>query len=381
MTSRERLIAAIHCEPVDYVPCAQYFYRGFPGRGPCASERALLDLYREFDLDGHVHLGAPTTPAPGVTSEVWKTEGGAVVNKVYHTPAGDLTAAIRPSEEVVATGRMSWNDIELFSDFNPAHYVKPWIATIQDIECFRHVQACPSEADIDAFRKNAASRKALADEYGYILIGGAGYGLTLLLDLMGAEALMLASMDQPELLDRFMEIEHAVNLCQIDLLASAGVDLIIRDGFYETTDFWSPEQIRRFVLPRINREAERAHARGIPLMYTVCTGIMPLLAMYSEALFDGLITYETKLAGQRLEPIAAALAGRKCLWGGISDCEDLGRGTPDTVRQAVRDLLAAVGRRGVIVSAVPSIKPDRPPANVLAFFDEWRRVRQTASKS
>ena len=95
------------------------------------------------------------------------------------------------------------------------------------------------------------------------------------------------------------------------MLADLGVDVIVRNGFYETTDFWSPRQLERFLLPYL-------HERG------------------------------------------------------VSGPMHLGEGTQEVARQAVRD---AFGKRGLILSAVPSIRAHWPWENALATFDEWRRLR------
>ena len=40
---------------------------------------------------------------------------------------------------------------------------------------------------------------------------------------------------------------------------------------------------------------------------------------------------------------------------------------------------AVVGRRGLVLSAVPSIRAHWPWENALAMFDEWRRLRGPAA--
>ena len=47
----------------------------------------------------------------------------------------------------------------------------------------------------------------------------------------------------------------------------------------------------------------------------------------------------------------------------------------EVARQAVRDAFATFGKRGLILSAVPSIRAHWPWENALATFDEWRRLR------
>ena len=216
------------------------------------------------------------------------------------------------------------------------------------------------------------TRELGADEFGVPTVAHVGMGLTLLIQLMGGQRAAIASIEEPELVERFLDVEHATNLAMIEVYLKAGVDIICRNGFYETCDFWSPRQVKEFVLPRVNAEARFTHSLGGLLTYTVCTGIEPLLDLYVESEIDCIQKFETKLTGQTLAPIARKLGGRKCLWGGLSDCVDLGQATPDETRDAVRAAFDLVGRRGFILAASPSVKSQRPVENVQAMFEAWR---------
>jgi len=372
MTSKQRILAALRCQEVDRVPCAPWFFMGrYPGAEPWPSSRARLEFVTgRLGLDACAGAYLPGSMTPGVEAEFHTSDDGQVLHKVFHTPDGDLAAAIRLHEKLPVT-----DDIELFSDFNGPLYVKPWIETARDVECFRHVYAPPTDETLAACRPGFEAAKALADEFALPVVTPVGHGLTGLVSMMGGEAAVLASMDDPAMVDRYMQIDHEVNLAGIDAVMDLGADVIERNGFYETCEFWSPRQVEQLVMGRLDAEARRTHAAGGLMVYTACTGIVPLLDLYLDSEIDCIQKYETQLTGQYLGPIAAKLAGRKALWGGISDCEDLGRSTPAQTREAVRDLFDTVGRRGLIVAASPSIKPERPVANVEAMFDEWRKLR------
>lgn len=372
MTSRERVRAAICCEPVDRVPCAPWFFDDrAPGRKPWNSGHERCQYFAdELGADGYVDIGLAAGHTPSVTSEFRFSDGGQILHKVFHTPDGDLAASIRINEKLPVQ-----DDIHLASDFNPPLFVKPWIQTIEDVECLKHLCLTPAGARVSEFHKTLEEAQTLAEKFGFPIIGHVGMGLTWLIQLMGGEAAMFASMDSPDLIERFMDIEHELNMRKIEIMLDAGVDIILRNGFYETCDFWNPKQVKDIVLSRVNEEAKLVHAMGGVLIYTVCTGIVPLLDLYLESEIDCFIKYETKLMGQRLQPIAEKLAGKKGLWGGLSDCEDLGRATLEETRQAVRQVFEFVGSQGMILSASPSIKPERPSENVAAMFDEWRKLR------
>ena len=83
---------------------------------------------------------------------------------------------------------------------------------------------------------------------------------------------------------------------------------------------------------------------------------------------------EPALGDVRLAELAAALPG-KSFWGGVSAPQHIGRGTPDEVRRAVRAAFEALGARGFLLKAVPSIRAHWPWENVLAMIDEWKALR------
>ncbi len=372
MTSRERIAAALRRQPVDRVPLVTWFFHNhIPGRGTAESMRELIEYQvNEQDLDSMVSMGIGGVCDPAVTSEFHTSDDGRVLHKVYHTPDGDFAASIRDDDTLLVK-----NDISLMSDFNGPLYVKPWIETVEDVKRFAWVDRAPEGEALARQKDEFDQRKALADEFGIPLVATIGYGLTRAVSMMGGEAAMFASMDAPDLLQQLLDIEQETNLRLCEMALEWGADVIIRNGFYETCDFWSPQQVRDLILPKVNEQAQHIHSRGGVMSYTVCTGILPLLDDYAASQIDSLNTFETRLMGQSLAPIAEKLAGVKCLWGGISDCEDLGRATVEETRQAVRNAFELIGREGLILCATPSIKPDRPVENVEAMFDEWRRLR------
>jgi len=160
---------------------------------------------------------------------------------------------------------------------------------------------------------------------------------------------------------------------RIELCARAGVDFLSRNGFYETTDFWSPAQIERFLVPRLRRELELAHEFELPVAYTVCTGIMPMIEQLRALAFDCLFSIEPVLGDQDMSVIARELGPISCIWGGLSAPIHIGEGTPEKVRAAVREFYETFGKRGTILLAGPSIRPHWAWENVMAMIDEWAK--------
>ncbi len=69
------------------------------------------------------------------------------------------------------------------------------------------------------------------------------------------------AVDNPELIDAYLELDHALNLKNYEIALDMGVDIIRRNGFYETTDFFSPALLSRFLARRLNEEAVREAVR------------------------------------------------------------------------------------------------------------------------
>jgi hypothetical protein len=232
----------------------------------------------------------------------------------------------------------------------------------------------PSAQAIAEARERFVARKRLADEYAVITYAGCGLGLTAALQLFGPRQAVLTSMDAPEIIDRYLEIEHEATMARAGVLAELGVDVICRNGFYETTDYWNPNQLRRLLVPRLKQEIEVMRSRGAAVVYTVETGIMPILDLLAELEFDAYQAIEPVLGGQDMRVVADTLCDRHAIWGGVSGPMHIGEGTPEQVRQAVRDAFELFGPRGLVLNAVPSIRAHWPWENALAMFDEWRTL-------
>ena len=376
MTSRERVLAALRRQDVDRVPCCPFFSPSLIGPEYTWDGRAdsLDRIVNGLGLDGLVGVGVGASTHPDVTSRTWIEEGAGepwpILHKEIATPEGPLTAAVQVTED--------WphgKDIPLNSDWNVSRFVKPWLETMADVERYRYVQMPPSDAAISGACERFAKRKKVADSYGVITYAGCGMGLTSGLQLFGGEPGVMLSMDRPDIIERFLEIEHAATMGRAEVLADLEVDVICRNGFYETMDFWSPTQVERFLVPFLKKEIKAMHAGGAVVTYTVCTGIMPMLHILSDLGFDAYNSIEPVLTGQDMRAVADALCDRHAIWGGVSGPIHIGEGTPEIARQAVHDAFEIFGPRGLVLNAVPSIRAHWPWENGLAMFDAWRDLR------
>ena len=372
MNAEQRVTAALRGDEADYTPCVPTFWTGSPKREAFIwkdeDERMAFHI-EELGADAVLHFGLPDKQPP---FRSWMAhvpgEDYPLLHSEVLTPKGKLKATIRKSEDYPT------DHIPFFSDWAASRYVEPWIETMEDVEKFTSVFLPPDDAQLAEVRARLEQVRKLARKWKVAIIGGAFFALNGPIHLMGAERAVLTSVDSPEVIDALIEAFRSVHRKKLELLLSWGVNIILRNGWYDTTDFWSPSQFERWVVPHLKEDIAQVHASGGIFIYQACTGIKPLLPILAGLDFDCLLEPEPVLGKMDMAELKAALPG-KSFWGGLSAPVHIGKGTPETVRQAVRDAFRAFGNTGFILKAVPSIRAHWPWENVLAMVDEWKRLR------
>ena len=380
MTSRERLLSAIRREPVDYVPCCASFnplsetlrkgYRwNFPWSADSTLDEQLQYQVDELNLDQVVSVPVNLCrPKPGIEARVWLDED--VLHKTYQTPSGELHASIRHNERW-PHGR----DIPFYSDFNIGHFLEPWIQNEADLACFADiVRLCDSRQVLAEARECVLRSLVPAQRYNLATIAHVGMGLTGAQHLFGATQLCVMTLDNPGLVEAYMEHEHRINLRTIDVLGECGVDIVRRNGFYETADFYGPDMLTRFVGPRVRREAEAARAAGMLTSYTLHTGVAPILDYVAALGVDSAFGIDIAFKGLDLQAVKRTLGGNQALWIGPSSAYHLWAG-PQATREAVRRVFSVFGKTGLILAPCVSAHSIMPWESTLAMVEEWKELR------
>lgn len=373
MTSRERILAALRRQEVDYAPCLPVFGSPMPAAGLAwRNEDERLDaMVNRLGVDAFVYAGIEPDRHPQVTARTWQEPSAdgrsTLLHKVFETPAGPLSCTVRRTED--------WphgDDVPIRSDFLISRIVKPWVQEEADVDRLEYVYRPPQRTDAQVAAEFASVRD-LAERWQVPIYSIAGSGLYANLSFLGVEQAVLYSVDHPEVVERLADLEHRVTVARLEIMGRAGVHFVRRSGHYETTDFCSPAQIRQYTVPRFQREIELAHQLGLPMVLAACTGLMPILDILQELPFDCLYDFEPVLGGQDLGRLWAALGSAKSIWGGLSAPMQLETGTPESVRQAVREFYRICGRRGTILAPICFVTPETPPVNLHAMVDEWER--------
>ena len=389
MTSKERVLAAMRRQPVDYVPCSPIFnplleqqrvgYRWQFPFGPSEREMAEYAVqvlgtdYVEYLIyPGGKYRGNVCTgryfPAPEVTSNVWMD--GDIIHKVWQTPAGQLHAAVK-YEAAWPYGM----DIPFFQD-HQGLMVEHWIKTEADVECLGYVFRPPWKKEhFDLLRLRARQSGELADRLQIARGAFIGNGLSGALELIGAEKLCMMAIENPGLIDAYLEIDHRMNVRNMEIACDLGADIIMRNGFYETSDFYSPAMLEKFLGRRLREEIATVHQAGKVFSYTINTGVMPILDYLKGLDCDVLLGIDMDFPGADIRAIQAKLGDRKSFWLGPPSQTRLWAKDGGPARQGVREAFEVFGKTGLILSASVSSHSIMPWENTLAMIDEWKKLR------
>ena len=379
MTCRERMLAAMQAEPVDHVPCVPvcnplherqrvgHRYQ-FPW-GPSERERC------EYLVD---HLGVDTfcvvdipavNPAPGVSSRVWLE--GDLIHKVWDTPCGKLSASVRYDERWV-----HGLDVPLYSDFLVGHCVKHWVESEQNLESLKTILRPPEDGPALAkVRFDFMEARRLAELFRLPVMAVIGKGLTGGLQLIGPTEICLMTLEQPDLVRAYLQWEHDLNLKLLDIAADLGVDIVRRNGFYESADFYAPAMLKDFLGEFLRRESQRAREGGMVSTYTLNTGLMPILDHMAALEFDCFDSIDIAFNDFDLKRLVESQPEGRSYLIGPSSVYHLWQDDPEPARAAVRRCFEVIGKRGLLISPCPSIHSIMPWNNMLAIIDEWRDLR------
>jgi hypothetical protein len=374
MTSRERMTAAWRCGEVDHTPLTFHFWpTPRHAQAVWGSERERLAFFRDHGWDTRTEVALPVTPSPEVSVEVAYEEHGTVLRQTWHTPAGTVEERLRVTEEWPGP-RTAANPVGLGDDFRTPRYVEFPFKSATDLATLPYLFPRINPADDARLREQMAAARALTEEFAVPLTLYMSAGMDWLTWLFPPEEAVLRVMDDPACMQALLTEINAAYEARLQTALALGADGVIRRGWYESTDFWTPTLFAEMAAPALARQIAQVHKAGAAFLYLMDTGIMPLLPALAALPFDTLVGADPACSGQDMAAIRRALPG-KAFWGGISGPLHLGMGTPADVERAVEDAFTACGGPGFILGLAVGIRHNWPWENLEALDRTWRRLR------
>lgn len=185
---------------------------------------------------------------------------------------------------------------------------------------------------------------------------------------------------EPDRAHDFLEhlVEHHLRNLETFLNAVGPfIDIILfgDDLGMQTGPQMSPSMYREFFKPRHARMWRRAkELADVKVMLHCCGGVRELLPDLIDTGLDAINPVQISCRGMEADGLKRDFGDRMTFWGGGCDTREiLSRGTPERVREHVREQIRTLNRDGGFVfQQVHNIQADVPPENIVAMFNAVR---------
>lgn len=187
------------------------------------------------------------------------------------------------------------------------------------------------------------------------------------------ESFMYLIYDQPDLVERVMDIYLDYHLRLIDAIKDLPYHFYyIGDDISSTTGpMISPADIARLWAPRTSRLIRAANATGRPILFHCCGMQAPILPYMVEWGVNAV--HPIQPVANDIYAMHAEYGKHLTLVGNIDVADVLSYGTPEEVRQSVREHIERLaGDGGYVVCSSHSIIDSVPPENYLAMCKATR---------
>ena len=188
------------------------------------------------------------------------------------------------------------------------------------------------------------------------------------------EKLLMDYILHPEFANQLAKMTTDYCLSLIKAAFEKGADFIILEGdlAYNPGPLMSPRHYNEFIFPYHQELCRLVHQLGGKIVKHSDGKLTPLVAFLISAGFDGIHPIQPQC--MEIGEIKAEFGAQVCLLGNIDCSFLLVFGSPEQVKQAVKQTIAKAGPGGgYIISSSNSIHPGCKPENYLAMVESARR--------
>lgn len=359
MTSRERMLAALHNERPDRLPCQvhgwmDYYLQTYLGG------MDWFQAYAKFDMDYAIYV-SPTYQYDEQALAKWEVrrldhgtdaDGNLRWEETIVTPKGELHGTY-------AKNAYTWWETE--------HLVK----NERDFAIWNEFFPVPIAADFTAIRE---AREKLGDKgivRSHPFSPGQGSPWQSFCTLIGTEEAIMLGMDEPDFLHHALSEILKKTLRVTELWQGTPADMVETGGGAGSNTVISPNFFREFCLPYDQQQHAALRAAGVKIVYHLCGGLMQLLELVVQNGADGLETMTPPSMGGDCDlREASRRVGDKLFFiGGFDQNAGFEKGTPEEARRQVFDCFAATKDHAGYIIAPSDHFFFGDPANLQAFAD------------
>ncbi len=371
MTARERLLTALRGGTPDVVPFSPNLTRWVRKNRGCTCIRHMYQAAEEFGFDPVLQLYPYTwqnlsnnyvyspggnynyctegvygdLPSVNVEIRILNEKNWVVYDRRFQTPAGVLTDKIRWCRPDAGYG-----------DGPNPHREEPLLKSSDDLEAYQYLYPKPRKdliADIPIILKEFGD-KALIAAADCLQIGSWGT------EALGPEGMLLASIDDPDLLSGAARIANDAHLTNLKAILEAGVE-VVYDSWFQCSPStgWMPSTYERIFLPLIRECIDLTHQYGALYLYQDDGKMNDYIPLIVDAGVDVVCGMQPPPVGDVvLSDVKKKFGGKVALFGGLDPCYTFDMGTTETVREGVKRAIAdGAAGGGFVLGTAEAVDP------------------------
>jgi uroporphyrinogen decarboxylase len=359
MTNRERLLATINLELPDRIPIGKVDF--------C---NTLLKTFQEKTgyEDPNEYFNIPTRMLGG-----WASGGGNAMVGGMHMAKGDIDYSNYISSIPEDARLMVKADGYLSGDDETEVYIFPLkkMKTVDELLAYPWWEAERKAGTNRSWEKSKQDVNMLKSQDLFVL-GWVGNPFESAWKLRGFERLMFDIADGFEFAEFLLDLTTEACCANAEYVARSGADMlfIYDDVATETGLMMSPDIFRTWLMPRYQKiiSVARDIVPSIPVFFHTdgnATEMLPLL-------IESGVTVLNPVQPECMDPaeIKQQFGKQLAFWGTVGVQRTMPFGTPDDVKNEVRERIETVGKGGgLVLSPAQTLYSDTPWDNVVAFFE------------
>ena len=386
MSPRQRLMTALRGDVPDRVPCSPFIIRWVRYHYGCTCPRHQVKLAEEFGFDlivnyaqyvwqsisndylyspggGHCYSVSGMygdLPDVDVELRIENQKEHVWYHRTFHTPAGDLRDVIQWARPDVGYG-----------DGPNPHRVEPLVKSQADLDALRYLYPKPRRdliADIPLVLEEVGDRAVLA---AYDCTHGGCWGL----EPLGAEAMLVASVTEPELLTDLCRLGQEAHLANLRAMLEQGIEVVFDSWFqFGPSVGWSLKTYKELFQPLVKEAVDLAHEFDAIYVYQDDGKMRDIIPLVIETGVDVLSGLQPPEVGDVvLKDIKDQYGDQVALLGGLDPVYTFDMGTPDDVREAVRQAIVdADTGGGYVLGTGEAVAPETPAESLRALSQAAR---------
>ena len=127
-------------------------------------------------------------------------------------------------------------------------------------------------------------------------------------------------------------------------------------------------------MPGCKQLVEQAHSYGLKVIYHSCGSSVDIIPDLIDAGVEIVHPIQALAYGMEPSNLKEKFDGQVSFCGGVDTQDLLVNGTPEMVRDKVKELREIFPTGLIISPSHEAVMPDVPPANIKALFDEAQKI-------